>query len=373
MNRRFYRCLLRFYRAVFPTPPWTGRLPVGSVLRVLIVRHDHIGDMVATTPLIAFLKEHLRGAEIDVLASPNSAPLIAEDHRVTRIFLNDHTWPTWLRVLPRLRARRYDAVFSLVYGRGLREGLTASLIAKRSTYKLSAWRPARYVGLFTAVARPPQSARHMADQLLYVGYHALGIRWPGAGAAAARYPMRVAIPEAADSPPSTFLSERGIERFVIVNVAATHRSRQWRPEPCVEFVAGLLARHPDLSVVLVRPPANERDAQEVARRCANPRVVVAAAFSLLELTALLRHALIVVTPDTGVLHLAAACGRPVLALYTPTSVHLDRWLPWRVPYRYVMAGPGEPVSSIQPARIGAAFDELYDEIGQTAAASRAAP
>jgi ADP-heptose:LPS heptosyltransferase len=373
VNRRFYRCLLRFYRSVFPTPSWAGRLPAAAVRRVLIVRHDHVGDMVATTPLIAFLKEHLPAAEIDVLASPSSARLIVEDDRVAHVFLNDHRWPTWLGVLPRLRARRYDVVFSLVYGRGLREGMAASLIAHRGTYKLSAWRPARYVGFFTTVARPPRSAQHMADQLLYVGYHALGIRWPGARDAAARYPMRVAVPDASDARVSAFLSARRTQRFVVVNLAATDASREWRPEPCARFVAAVLARHADISVVLPPPPDKEADAQEVTRLCGSPRVVVAAALPLLDLAALLRHALMVVTPDTGVLHLASACGRPVLALYTPTSVHLERWLPWGVPYRYLMAGRGELVSDIQPERIVAAFEEFYDEIGQPTAASGAAP
>jgi ADP-heptose:LPS heptosyltransferase len=368
LNRRFYRCLLGIYRGVFPTPQWPGRLPA-SVRRVLIVRHDHIGDMVVTTPLIALLKDHLPDTEIDVLASSGSAALLATDERIARTFVNDHTWPSWLRVLPRLRAREYDAVLSLVYGRGLREGVTASLIARRDVFKVTVWRPARYVGLFTTVARPPRSARHMADQLLYLGYHALGLRWPGAAAAAARYPMRVAVPPTSELRISAFLSDHTIDRFILVNLAATDDVRRWRPEPSARFIAAALERHPELAVILPRVPGQEADAHDVAGRFAGGRVVVAPALSVLEFTALLRRALVVVTPDTGALHLASAAARPVVALFTPTSVHLDRWLPWRVPYRYVMAGPGEAISNIEPDRIVAAFDELHDEIGQTAVQS----
>jgi ADP-heptose:LPS heptosyltransferase len=373
MNRRFYRCLHRFYRALFPTPAWPGQLPAASLQRVLIVRHDHVGDMVATTPLIAFLKAHAPQAEIDVLASPSSARLIATDKRIARVFLNDHRWPTWLRVLPRLRSRRYDAIFSLVYGRGLREGLTASLIAHRRTYKVSVWRPARYVGFFTTVARFPRSVRHMADQLLYVGHHALGRRWPG-NAAAARYAMEVHVPSAAQDRVATFLAEHRISRYAVVNLAATDRTREWAPDPCAAVVAGVLGRHPDLAVVIPPPPGKEQDANQVARRIGSPRVAVAEAFPLPELVALLQDAVLVVTPDTGVLHLASATKRPVLALYTPTSVHLDRWLPWGVPFRTVMAAPGKLVSDIDPGSILTAFDELYDALRQrTAVGSGARP
>jgi ADP-heptose:LPS heptosyltransferase len=86
----------------------------------------------------------------------------------------------------------------------------------------------------------------------------------------------------------------------------------------------------------------------------------------------LERSLVVITPDTGVLHLASATGRPVVALYTPTSVHLDRWLPRGVPYRVVMAPPGKFVGDIEPARIADSFAELYDEITQGAPGDRPA-
>jgi ADP-heptose:LPS heptosyltransferase len=136
--------------------------------------------------------------------------------------------------------------------------------------------------------------------------------------------------------------------------------REWRPESCARFAAELLARHSDIAVILPRVPSKEADADEVARLCDDPRLIVAPPLPLLDFAALIGRALIVVTPDTGAVHLASACGRPVIALYTPTSGHLERWLPWGVPYRFVMARPGESVSAIEAGRIAAAFDDLFD-------------
>lgn len=373
VNRRFSRCLFRLYRTLFPTPPWTGRVPVASLRRVLVIRDDgYVGDMVVTTPLVAFLKEALPQAEIDLLASPKTAPLLAADTRVTRVFTNDHTWRGWLGVLRALRARRYDAVFSVIYGKGLREGVTASMIAHRATSKLSIWRPKRYRGLFTMVARPPSSLRHMADQLLYLGHSALGTP-PPAAPAHARYPMHLAVDDASDSRAAGFLAERDISAFIVVNIDATDRWREWRPESCAEFVAAVLERHPDMWIVLPPPPGKERNAEEVVRLCGSSRVVVARAFRALELTALLRRSAAVVTPNTGALHLAVAAGRPIVALYTLQTVHVERWLPWGVPYRAVVGAPGQVVSDIPPARIVGAFDDLYSAVvdpGATASAVR---
>lgn len=366
LNRRFYRVLFRLYRGLFPTPAWKAGIPAASLRRVLLIRDDgFIGDMAVTTPLIAFLKDAAPQAEIDVLASPKTAALLAADTRVSRVFVNDRTWRGWLRVLHGLRARRYDMLFSLIFGKGLREGLTASIIARRATHKVSVWRPKRYRGFFTMVIRPPASLLHMADQLLFLGHRALGIEPPGA-AGAMRYPMRIAIDAASDARAEGFLAEHNIDRFVVVNVDSTDPWREWRPGPCEEFVATILARHSDLSVVLPPPPGKEYHANEVAKSIAGGRVVVARGFQVLELMALLQRSIAVVTPNTGTLHLAAACGRPIVALYTLHSVHVERWLPWGVPFRAVVGAPGEAVSDIPPQRVVAAFDELSEEIGHAA-------
>jgi ADP-heptose:LPS heptosyltransferase len=339
---------------------------------VLLIRDDgYVGDMAVTTPLIAFLREAAPKVEIDVLASSKTAGLLDADRRVSHVFTNDRTWRGWLRVLPRLRARRYDMVFSLIFGQGLREGLTASMIARRGAYKVSVWRPKRYRGFFTMVIRPPASLRHMADHLLFLGHRALGADPPGPRGAA-RYPMRIAVDDASDARARTFLAKHDIARFIVVNVDSTDRWREWRPRPCVEFIAAIRARHGDLAVVIPPPPGKERYAEEIARSFDDGRVHVASGFRVLELVALLQRAVLVVTPNTGTLHLAAASGRAIVALYTLHSVHVERWLPWGVPHRAVVGAPGEAVSDIPPRRIVTAFDELYEEIGTAAEPVQAA-
>jgi ADP-heptose:LPS heptosyltransferase len=327
--------------------------------------------LVITTPLIAFLKDAAPQVELDVLAAPKTALLLDADPRIATIFRNDRTWRGWLRVLPVLRARRYDVIFSLVYGKGLREGLTASMIARRSTHKVSVWRPKRYRGFFTMVARPPASLPHMADQLLYLGHRVLGMRQPGS-AGYVRYPMRLAVDAASDARAASVLSAHAVSAFIVVNLDATDQWRSWRPEQCARFIGAILGTYADLSVVLPPPPGREQRAAQVARLCGSKRVVVAPGLRVLELTALLRRSLAVVTPNTGALHLAAAAGRPVVALYTLQTEHVERWLPWGVPYRAVVGARGESVSDIQPERIVAAFDDLRSEVDRAATASLAA-
>jgi ADP-heptose:LPS heptosyltransferase len=367
LNRRLYAGLYRAYRALFPTPPWTGQIPRASLRRVLIVQHYGVGDMILTTPLLAFLSEQLPAAEIDVLASPRNAPVIAGDQRVARVFVHDHTWRRWLSVLPRLRARRYDAILCGQAGKGLAEGLTASLAARAQTYKVSVWRPKRYHGLFTTVVRVPRSVSHTADRLLAMARYALGLPAGTPGEAGSRYPIRIAADPRAESQANAFVHEHGLERgFVVVNVSAHFAIRDWPPDRCAAFVTLLLERHRELTLVLTPAPGKTRPASEAAARFADGRVVVAPELPLLALAALVRRAVTVVTPNTALVHLASACRRPVVALYAPqTRGEVELWLPLGVPYRALTSRVGGAIAEISPDRVADAVDGILREIGST--------
>jgi ADP-heptose:LPS heptosyltransferase len=363
LNRRLYAALYRAYRAFFPTPPWTGSIPRDSLRRVLIVQQYGVGDMILATPLLGFLREQLPQAEIDVLASPRNAAVIAGDDRVARVFVRDNTWRGWLAVLPRLRARRYDVIFSGQAGRGLREGITASLIACRHTFKVSIWRPKRYQGLFTTVIRDPRGPVHNADRLLHMARRALGIRVGSSGDAGGRYPLRIAADAGADARADAFIRGHGLTGgFVAVNVSAYFADRDWPVDHCAAFLRVLLDRHPELRVVVTPAPGKTSTADDVARRCASSRVVVAPELSLPDLTALVRGALAVITPNTALVHLASAVRTPVVALYEPSTPDwVALWLPLGVPYRALTSQVGGSIRDLDPARVADAFDDLRRE------------
>jgi lipopolysaccharide heptosyltransferase III len=359
VNRRLYRSLYGLYRALFPTSARAERPSPSTVRRLLVIQHYGVGDMVLTTPLLSYLKDQAPQAEIDVLASSRNAAVVAGDSCVTRVYVHDHTWRGWSQLLRRLRARRYDLIFSGQAGRNLREGLAASAIARRDTYKVSLWRPKRYHGLFTLVVRVPPSISHTRDRLIYMAQRAFGL---APLARADQYSPRIARDATAEAAADQFRASHGLRAYAVVNLSAHFAVRDWAPEPCAQFLALLLARHPELSVVLTRPRGKEAPAEETARRCNSPRVLVAPAMPLLGVAALIRGSVGVITPDTAIVHVASACRRPVVALYAPVvPTDVTRWLPVGVPYRALVADLGGSMSDIEPERIADAFDELQRE------------
>jgi hypothetical protein len=166
VDRRVYRLLHALYRAVFPARAPRGRLDPAALRRVLVVRHDRLGDMAVTTPSLAFLHDALPHAVVDVVASAANAPLLDGDPRVARVLVDPGGAGTWLRLVPHLRAHRYDLVFSPIGVSHLRQGLFAALAAPGAA-RVTPWRPVQYHGLFTHVVRVPRTERQMPRRLLY--------------------------------------------------------------------------------------------------------------------------------------------------------------------------------------------------------------
>jgi ADP-heptose:LPS heptosyltransferase len=326
---------------------------------VLIIRNDAVGDLVVTTPILSLLAEVAPQAEVDVLASTSNRSLIAADQRVHHVYVNPKTRRGWLALMRTLRARRYDLIYSLRYGRALREGLISGLAAAVDTQKVSVFRPKRYHGLFTRVVRTPRRATHMAERLLHVAASAIDL---GADTevSLARYPIRLAISPAAEAVALDFLTAHDVKEFVIVNFSARESERDWPAASCARLIDGLASRHHDLTFVLTAPSARSDEASTIVRECRGQQVVAfPPSTDLLALAALIQRARLVITPDTAAVHLAAATGRPVLGLYMQLKTRL--WVPLGVPYRLVEAPAGAPIATIPEATIADAFEELYAE------------
>ena len=371
VKRRLYAWLVPLYRLILRVDvPRDARL-TKSISRVLVVRHDRLGDMILTTPVFDLLGALAPGVEIDVLASTKNAALVRGDERVRHVFEDDGTWRGLWRLRPYLQFRRYDAVFSLIPGRSIRAGWTAAAASHARTHRVSTWRPKQYHGFFTRVVRLPHSlaSAHVSRQMSYVVRAAFGkAKGDIAAASALAAPLRLMIPTDARAAADAWIAANELGAFVTVNIASAAPARSWSASECVRLLSTLLVAHPALSFVLVPGPADVVEAELMRAEAASPRVLMFDANApLLTVGALVSRAAMMITPDTMTLHLAVATGRPVLSLHTTTDGNVpDLWKAIGVPSRALVAPTGQPVAAIRAEAVAAAFADLGREVGLVA-------
>jgi lipopolysaccharide heptosyltransferase I len=288
------------------------------VSRFLLIRLGSLGDVVHGIPAAAALRRRYPSAQIDWLVDPRYAALLDLVECLDRRIPFDPRdvvrgrGGAWA-VLRNLRRARYDAVIDL---QGLlKSAVLARLVAARRT-----------IGL------PPQHLREPLARLCYsetpdpgpaahVIHRSLGLlRAVDVHDAAVHFP--IAIPR---TPAVARACERvGSREYALINPGAAWPNKRWPPDRFGAAAAGVRAEFGLPSLVLWGP--GERALAEAVAAASNGAATAAPETTIPDIVAIARAARVMVSGDTGPLHVAAAVGTPVVALFGPT--YAERNGPW---------------------------------------------
>ena len=313
--------------------------PDRSGRRILLVRLGAVGDVVRALPLLHALRASHPDAHLGWAVEEPSAPLLHEiraldavhvlpRRELARAALRPARVPGAVRsfagFLRSLRACRYDLVLD-AHGT-----LKAAIVASLADAPITGFAPGgskEGAHLLYDVTLPfPAIPMSRVRRALFLGAAAglLDDDAP-AGDAGAEFgldfaPERVARIRAGMS--------RDPRRPVVLFpfASAAGRRKRWPIERHAELAARLVAS--GRRVVIGWGSPREGDEARAAAALA-PGAELAPATDLVELTELLRGAALLVTGDTGPMHLAAAVGTPVVALFGPSDPVVNR--PWERP------------------------------------------
>lgn len=329
-------------------------------MRVLVVRLGAFGDIVHTLPLAGDLVA--AGHAVDWLCEDRWAcilegsPAVGRIHRFPRRIMR--TAPPGQRVkalLGLLRTVRGEAYDVVVDAHGLAK--SAVLAALSGGLRRVAHAPprARELSWLAADDTVPPVAEHVVDQQRGLG-RALGVQ-PQSGCP---YPLPAWSEERAWA--ADWLAGRGLGGAWMLNVGAGWPTKVWPHARMVEF-ARLRAARP--FVLLWGSPAERAAAEAVAREA--PGAVLAPDSTIPQLAGLLAQAAVLVSGDTGPLHLARALGTPAVGLFGPVPMRRNgpQGPSWRNLQAPGAAWERKDVSKVAMGEIGAeAVERLAAEVAR---------
>ncbi len=290
--------------------------PPATLRRVLVRGPNWVGDAVLATPVLTNLRQALPQGEMTLLVRPSVAGLFRGHPAVDSVLLDEvegrHRGVGGrLRLARDLARARFDLALLLPNS----FDVAAVAFLARIPHRVGYATDGRGFLLTFPVPRPPRGTpRHQADAYLDL-LRPLG--WD-AGARDLSLPLTAAAEERVQ----TLLQEAGITREAAV-VALTPGSvygsaKRWPAERFAEVADRLISRY-GVAVVIVGS-AGERDvAAAVTATARFPLLDLTGRTTLEELVALVARCRLLVTNDTGAMHIAAALGTPVVALFGPTD------------------------------------------------------
>jgi heptosyltransferase-1 len=284
-----------------------------SPRRILIVKPSSLGDIVHALPTLTALRETFPSAQIHWLVKEQWAALLERVEGLSKV------WPIrpglrgWLSIFPVLRSAGFDCVVDL---QGLfRSGAVAWLTGAERRVGFQNAREGSPV-FYTDRITIPTLDMHAVDRYLLLA-EALGAKVASRGVLAFGLKSRPEDRQAvADLLQQHGLSSR--ERWIAVNPAARWPTKCW-PVESFAVAADRLQEEAAGRVVLIGGPEDRQTAQQVAGLMSRAPVDLTGKTPVGLLPALLESAAVVLTNDSGPMHIAAAVGTPVVALFGPTS------------------------------------------------------
>jgi heptosyltransferase-1 len=262
--------------------------------RILAVRLGAMGDIIFTLPAVASLKHSFPGWHLSWAIEPQWAPLLEENPFVDGVVPIRRDTPAGVLDTCRLlRGARYDFVVDF-------QGLIKSALVA------SVARTSRIFGFDYGQARERLAALFYSDTITTQARHMVEKHLDLAAAAGAASALRV-FP----LPLGRAENDLPAGDFVIASPLAGWQSKQW-PLEHYGVLARLLRRELDVPLVLDGPPRSRPLLAQVPE-------AVSHASSVAGLIYATRRAAAVVGVDSGPLHIAAALGKPGVALYGPTD------------------------------------------------------
>ena len=311
-----------FFRQIFHR---CKHAPKKGPKSVLIIRMDHLGDVLAATALPKVIKESLSGCRVIFLTASWAAPLLENNPFIDEILIYDAPWFSkkrykknsksfsFHRVIKTLKNKKIDA------GMGLRGDLRENWIMALAGIKERIGYGITGGGFFltkeVAYRHDAHESEHQKDLL-----GALGLK--------------------VDSlEPSIYLSDderahfekrleplglAGDKNFICLLLGSGAPSKDWPASNVDEFIKLFVGHFPAYRIILV---GSSRRISDQLKTGSNERVLnLVGETSLRELCLLIKKSKFFIGPESGPTHVASVLGVPTLFLYSGTNDY-ERWKP----------------------------------------------
>ena len=317
---------------------------LSAVQNVLILRTDHLGDLLLSTPLIRTMRAALPGRRFTLAASPANAGALDGWDALDGILVWNPRWPKWQKLdfIRQLRQTRWDLCLTLsprtlsyvlgrLSGAPIRSGIIYSRrLAARLFSPLWLTHPV-IMRVDEELARGGR-VPHEVEQLARIAA-ALGVTTP---------PGKLELPvpgEALDWARGWLAAACRNENKKLIGIHGAFKwlSQGWTAGNFLALVEGLARKLPEANFLLTFGPGDavlEKAVKAVLTAHPDKRILLPGPLPIARWAALFSLCDAVVSPDTGSLHVAVAADRPVVALYeAETFAHCSaQWAPWQVPH-----------------------------------------
>ncbi len=287
--------------------------------KILIIRLSSLGDVVLTSPLIRVLRRKFPRAQIDFLVRREYADLVKYNPHLSRVWEFDARsgFRGLLDWRKRLRREKYQIILDV--HRNIRSLIWSSALPETRVLRVNKNQFLRFLLVkfkINLYRRVYGRIIPVWEKYLRTGAD-LGLEPDGHG-------LELFLPPESEENISRFLQElpSGGKWKVVVAPGARHFTKRWPAEYFVRVICALKERH-GLNTILVGGPDDVSVGESIlAQLEQGVAISTMGKFTITETAALIKRAHLFLSNDSGLMHVAAAFNRPLIALFGSTVEEL---------------------------------------------------
>ncbi len=318
--------------------------------RILITQLGKIGDMILITPAIRAISEKFPAANIDVLAGRRNYSIIENNPRVNRVIVYRKSPKNLLKTFSELRRYRYDYYIDPKDHESFESSMFARIV--KADRKIGFNPPGKRIFNIGIPSSLENLETHFVERVMQAVSHT-GIK----------ISQKIPRPELFPKDDSEYYTENFLKNipndFLTINISASQHDRTLS----AGLIDGIIqnSKIDPEQIVINRAPAEESIAEELNRKY---DVNIFPSRSMDDVISLIKRSKLLVTPDTSLVHVAAAFDIPLLALYGRSDMNFRKFRPLSSIHKVIKAsGPESGINDIPPETIADKLLELMDILG----------
>lgn len=308
--------------------------------RVLVVKLRHHGDVLVTSPVFSVLKAHHPHLQIDALIYKETEEMLSLHPSLDRLFTIDRSWKKrgvkyqlaqeWA-LFQALKDRKYDLLILLTeQWRGLilkhLLKIPFAVVANYRRRQNRFWRSS-----FTHLY-PHTPNRHKVE------FHLDALRVLGLHPQAAEKKLSLVVSAEDRRKVDSLLEENGVHGdFILLHPASRWFYKCWEIDKYAALIDNLRSKGYCVVISGAPSPVEYQFISGIKAKARSEVIDVSGKLTLKQLAGLIERATCFVGVDSGPMHIAAAMGTPIVALFGPGNQAV--WRPWCDHYEIVSTKP----------------------------------
>ena len=288
----------------------TDLVPMREIDKIVCFSNTAIGDTLFNTPVFRSLKKHFPDKKLIVIMNPKNYKLFETNPYIDEIILYSGKTKHFFNVLNKLKKINPKLILLLHSNEpqatplGVLSGAKYIIKLPNDKNKFNKWHTNEIVSKI-------DGEHFIKTRLKYLKY--LGIEKNNCQ-------MDLFLKNEWKEEIEKFFKDISYSKLIGFQIGASTISRRWFNENWIELGKKLLKLYPDIKIVLTGAPSEKYLTDEVEKGINDKRVLnLAGKFSLGGAAALIDKLDLLITPDTGPLHIATALKIPTVALFAAAN------------------------------------------------------